>query len=139
MHDPSGLSKGSGFVSFSGAEEASRAVSSCGTLILAFVYILLSSSCILTVKCLLLKLLELNGKIVGNKPLYVALAKRKEDRRARLQVCFESCTFMMYLKIKNNSNKENEQKKGMIDPVLKHSLINDIECNCLLSIRLDYR
>ena len=36
---------------------------------------------------------EMNGKMVANKPLYVALAQRKEDRRARLQVlsqCFSS-------------------------------------------------
>lgn len=28
----------------------------------------------------------MNGKMIANKPLYVALAQRKEDRRARLQV-----------------------------------------------------
>ncbi|XP_074348511.1 polyadenylate-binding protein 8-like isoform X2 [Apium graveolens] len=52
MHDSSGVSKGSGFVSFSAAEEASRALS------------------------------EMNGKMVGNKPLYVEFALRREDRRA---------------------------------------------------------
>lgn len=30
----------------------------------------------------------MNGKMVGSKPLYVALAQRKEERRARLQVSF---------------------------------------------------
>ncbi|XP_071726200.1 polyadenylate-binding protein 2-like [Rutidosis leptorrhynchoides] len=58
MRDPNGTSKGSGFVAFSTAEEASRA------------------------------LFEMNGKMVGSKPLYVALAQRKEDRRARLQAQF---------------------------------------------------
>ena len=29
---------------------------------------------------------EMNGKMLGTKPLYVAHAQRKEDRRARLQV-----------------------------------------------------
>lgn len=29
----------------------------------------------------------MNGKMVVSKPLYVTLAQRKEDRRARLQVC----------------------------------------------------
>ncbi|CAO2814843.1 unnamed protein product [Amaranthus hypochondriacus] len=58
MRDPSGVSKGSGFVAFSTAEEASRA------------------------------LLEMNGKMIVSKPLYVALAQRKEDRRARLQAQF---------------------------------------------------
>lgn len=32
------------------------------------------------------QLAEMNGKMVVNKPLYVALAQRKEERRARLQV-----------------------------------------------------
>ncbi|KAJ0759492.1 hypothetical protein HanLR1_Chr04g0161921 [Helianthus annuus] len=58
MRDPNGASKGSGFVAFSTSEEASRA------------------------------LFEMNGKMVGSKPLYVALAQRKEDRRARLQAQF---------------------------------------------------
>ncbi|KAK8568187.1 hypothetical protein V6N12_006746 [Hibiscus sabdariffa] len=58
MRDPSGVSKGSGFVAFSTPEEASKA------------------------------LVEMNGKIVVSKPLYVALAQRKEDRRARLQAQF---------------------------------------------------
>ncbi|KAK9756447.1 hypothetical protein RND81_01G098300 [Saponaria officinalis] len=58
MRDPSGISKGSGFVAFSTPEEAARALA------------------------------EMNGKIIGSKPLYVALAQRKEDRRARLQAQF---------------------------------------------------
>ena len=28
---------------------------------------------------------EMNGKMVGTKPLYVALAQRKEQRRAQLE------------------------------------------------------
>ncbi|KAH7671955.1 Polyadenylate-binding protein (RRM superfamily) protein [Dioscorea alata] len=58
MRDPNGISRGSGFVAFSTAEEASRALS------------------------------EMNGKMVGSKPLYVAHAQRKEDRKARLQAQF---------------------------------------------------
>ncbi|XP_051150812.1 polyadenylate-binding protein 2-like [Andrographis paniculata] len=59
MRDPSGISKGSGFVAFSTSEEASRALS------------------------------QMNGKMVISKPLYVALAQRREDRRARLQAQFQ--------------------------------------------------
>ncbi|KAE8698607.1 Polyadenylate-binding protein 2 [Hibiscus syriacus] len=58
IRDPSGVSKGSGFVAFSTSEEASKALA------------------------------EMNGKMIVSKPLYVALAQRKEDRRARLQAQF---------------------------------------------------
>ncbi|KAJ4953483.1 hypothetical protein NE237_030315 [Protea cynaroides] len=58
MLDPQGLSKGSGFVAFATSEEASRAVS------------------------------EMNGKMIGRKPLYVNVAQRKEERKARLQAQF---------------------------------------------------
>ena len=37
----------------------------------------------------------MNGKMVASKPLYVALAQRKEDRRARLQVCSQ-CLLRQY-------------------------------------------
>ncbi|WOL19088.1 hypothetical protein Cni_G27885 [Canna indica] len=58
MRDKNGLSKGSGFVAFQSAEDANKA------------------------------LVEMNGKMVGSKPLYVAIAQRKEDRRATLQARF---------------------------------------------------
>ncbi|MFS8002410.1 putative RNA recognition motif domain, nucleotide-binding alpha-beta plait domain superfamily [Helianthus anomalus] len=51
MRDLNRTSKGSGFVAFSTSDEASRA------------------------------LMEMNGKMIVGKPLYVALAQRKEDRR----------------------------------------------------------
>ncbi|KAF7002468.1 hypothetical protein CFC21_017956 [Triticum aestivum] len=58
MRDQNGVSKGSGFVSFSTREEASQALT------------------------------EMNGKMISGKPLYVAFAQRKEDRKAMLQAQF---------------------------------------------------
>ncbi|CAM8981695.1 unnamed protein product [Rhodiola kirilowii] len=58
MRDPNGLTRGTAFVAFSHADEASKALA------------------------------VMNGKMVGSKPLYVSYAQRKEDRRARLQAQF---------------------------------------------------
>lgn len=54
MSDEEGRSKGFGFVCYNSPNEATRAVT------------------------------EANGRVIGSKPLYVALAQRKEERKAHL-------------------------------------------------------
>ncbi|KAK7352431.1 hypothetical protein VNO80_17853 [Phaseolus coccineus] len=58
MRDSNGISKGSGFVAYSDKEGANRALES------------------------------MNGQMVAGKPLYVALAQKKDERKARLQAVF---------------------------------------------------
>uniref|UniRef100_A0A565B0T1 Polyadenylate-binding protein n=1 Tax=Arabis nemorensis TaxID=586526 RepID=A0A565B0T1_9BRAS len=58
MMNSQGLSRGFGFVAYANSEEALKALK------------------------------EMNGKMIGRKPLYIALAQRKEERRAHLQSLF---------------------------------------------------
>lgn len=46
--------------------------------------------------CIMFQLVEMNGKIIGRKPLYVAVAQRKDERKAWLQVM---CCFVIYVYI----------------------------------------
>ncbi|KAI8966925.1 hypothetical protein BDF20DRAFT_804757, partial [Mycotypha africana] len=55
MHNNRGVSRGFGFVCFSSPEEATQAIA------------------------------EMNGRMLGSKPIYVALAQRKDVRRSQLE------------------------------------------------------
>lgn len=91
MRDQNGLSKGSGFVAFSTREEASQAVSSLpGLCIIYFM-----SHVVDMFSFFSLQLTEMNGKMISGKPLYVAFAQRKEDRKAMLQVVPKPAEFVL--------------------------------------------
>jgi len=47
-----------------------------------------------------IQLTEMNGKMISGKPLYVAFAQRKEDRKAMLQVYTSNQPNLHYANIK---------------------------------------
>ncbi|PKU60460.1 Polyadenylate-binding protein 2 [Dendrobium catenatum] len=76
-----GKSKYFGFVSFENSDDAARAVNE------------LNGKKFDEKECCSKasrELLEMNGKLIGSKHLYVALAQKKEERRAQLQPQFNS-------------------------------------------------
>jgi len=83
MLDSHGHSKGSGFVAFSTPEEANKAVSIQRSVAELHAYF---HNRFLSFLLLFVQLNEMNGKLVGRKPLFVAVAQRKEERKAQLQV-----------------------------------------------------
>lgn len=89
MRDAKGSSKGSGFVAFSTPEEATRAVS-CPNYLIYLVLLAFEETnvCMLKLFLLLFQLNEMNGKLIGRKPLFVAVAQRKDERRVWLQVSY---------------------------------------------------
>jgi len=77
MRDDKGTHKGFGFVCFATPEEATKAVT------------------------------EMNGVMVGNKPIYVALAQRKEQRRLQLEAAHAH----------NKGMRIQQQNQGMPGPM----------------------
>jgi len=47
-----------------------------------------------------IQLTEMNGKMISGKPLYVAFAQRKDDRKAMLQVYSSNQPSLHYANIK---------------------------------------
>uniref|UniRef100_A0AC11C637 Uncharacterized protein n=2 Tax=Ovis aries TaxID=9940 RepID=A0AC11C637_SHEEP len=78
MTDESGKSKGFGFVSFERHEDAQKVMMEGGRS-KGFGFVCFSSPEEATKA-----VTEMNGRIVATKPLYVALAQRKEERQAHL-------------------------------------------------------
>ncbi len=82
MRDGNGISKGFGFVCFSNHEDAMKALSTLNGKICLFLYSSIRGNWLIAV------LLEVNffaGTILEGRPLYVAMAQRKEDRFKALQ------------------------------------------------------
>lgn len=53
---------------------------------------------------MIIQMNEMNGKMIGRKPLYIALAQRKEERRSHLQVLLIPLTELYDLYSDNDSH-----------------------------------
>jgi polyadenylate-binding protein len=82
MRDERGDSKGFGFVCFSSPDEATKAVT------------------------------EMNGRMVGSKPIYVALAQRKEVRRSQLDAQMNQRNQMQIQQVKKKNKTKQKKNKN---------------------------
>lgn len=71
----------------------------------------------------------MNGKMVASKPLYVTLAQRKEDRRARLQVCVGAIVYYLYILENTNHSCGGKWKTFALTACLTKKLDNRTNAN----------
>ncbi|KAL5698847.1 hypothetical protein ACHQM5_029828 [Ranunculus cassubicifolius] len=86
MVNSKGLSKGHGFVAFSSPDDAARAV------------------------------IEMNGKVIARKPLYVSFAERKDERKARLEAHFVHAQAPGKAPVANSMNAVQPLNHGLHPP-----------------------
>jgi RNA recognition motif-containing protein len=74
---------------------------------------------------------EMNGRLVSSKPIYVALAQRKEDRRnyleAQLSQKSPTPTRAAHNNTNNNNTTDNTTNNNTTDSQKLHQLISPID------------